>query len=339
MPAPPLSIVIPTHNRADLLRLCLRSVVRHAPPDTEIIVAADGSPGAAVGDEFPGVRLVRLPRRRGFCGAANAGIAAARGEIVELLNDDTEVTAGWAAAALACFADPRVAAVAPLVLVHPASGVALAPRVFHQSATVVRARGAHATPFAKTIIDSAGDGYDRGGFARKLGHGEPLTADHRRREVFGASGSSAFYRRELLLRVGGFPESFGAYFEDVDLAFRLRRAGGVIIFEPGSRVLHHGGSSYGRPNRRLVEQQSCNEERVWWRNLPGRDLVRSLPRHLAVLAAKAARRWREGLLLPWACGRLRAWSEVVADRRHQRQLGRLGPSAALADWHVAPRPW
>jgi GT2 family glycosyltransferase len=156
--------------------------------------------------------------------------------------------------------------------------------------------------------------------------------------VFGASGSSAFYRREILDKVGGFPEQFGAYFEDVDLAFRLQRAGGVVMFEPASRVLHRGGSSYGKSSRRLLEQQSCNEERVWWRNLPGRELIRALPRHLAVLAGKAARRWREGTLLPWACGRSRAWSEIVACRRHERQLDRLGPTFTLAEWHVERIP-
>jgi GT2 family glycosyltransferase len=187
------------------------------------------------------------------------------------------------------------------------------------------------------FIDSAGDGYDPGGFARKLGHGESLTAARlKRREVFGASGSSAFYRRELLLRVGSFPRHFGAYFEDVDLAFRLRRAGGLIVFEPASVVLHRGGSSHGRAGRRLVEQQSCNEERVWWRNLSPRELVRSMPRHAAVLAGKAIRRWGEGTLLPWACGRLRAWSEIGACRRHQEQLARLGPGIAFTKLHVEP---
>src|SRR5262249_59093388 len=123
----------------------------------------------------------------------------------------------------------------------------------------------------------------------------------------GAPG--ALSRGEPPQRAGAFPAHFVAYFEDVDRAFRLRRAGGVIVYEPASRVFHRGGSSYGRPDRRLVEQQSCNEERVFWRNLPGPQLARCLPRHLAVLTGKAVRRWREGTLLAWACGRLRAWSE------------------------------
>src|SRR5207237_7374714 len=108
-----------------ILRACLASVTRHAPPGTEVLVVDDASPGgaasAAAGD-FPGVRALRLPARGGFCAAANAGIRAAAGEVVELLNDDAEATPGWAAAALARFADPAVAAVAPLVLRWPGGG-------------------------------------------------------------------------------------------------------------------------------------------------------------------------------------------------------------------------
>jgi CDP-4-dehydro-6-deoxyglucose reductase len=52
--------------------------------------------------------------------------------------------------------------------------------------------------------------------------------------VFGASACAAFYRREALLAAGGFPEHFGAYFEDVDLSFRLRRLGFEIVYEPAA---------------------------------------------------------------------------------------------------------
>jgi len=296
-----LSIVIPSHSRADLLRRCLASVTRHAPRDTEILVVDDGSPGALVSRaaaDFEGVRVLAPSRRGGFCAAANAGIAAARAPFVEVMNDDTEVTAGWAEAALTHFDDVRVVAVAPLVLQF-------------------RTRDA-------PTVDSAGDDYDLGGIARKRDHGQTVRPGSLAcREVFGASASSAFYRRDALNRVGTFPVSFGAYFEDVDLSFRLRRVG-AIVFEPASTVLHHGGQSYGRVSRRLVEQQSCNEERVYWRNLPGALLRGSLPRHAAVLAAKAARRWQEGCLVPWLVGRIRAWREIPASRRHARGLDALG---------------
>jgi GT2 family glycosyltransferase len=127
--------------------------------------------------------------------------------------------------------------------------------------------------------------------------------------VWGASACAAFYRREALARVGGFPEHFRAYFEDVDLSFRLRRAGYEVAYDAASVVWHRVSSSYGKkPPRRVLEQQSCNEERVFWRNVRGRERLRWLPRHAAVLAAKAVRRFQEGTLLPWLLGRVRALS-------------------------------
>src|SRR5262249_8699922 len=152
---------------------------------------------------------------RGFCSAVNAGIREVGGDVIELLNDDTEVTLGWAEAALARFADPTVAAVTPLVLFGPP--------------------GAHEPP----RLDSAGDRYHAAGVASKRGPGETLWAGLLAPgPVFGASGSSSFFRREALLRVGGPPEEFVAYFDDVDLSFRLHRAGYRVFYEPASRVYH-----------------------------------------------------------------------------------------------------
>jgi GT2 family glycosyltransferase len=296
---PSLSVVIPSHNRPDLLRLCLESVRRHAPRDTEVLVVDDASPDEAVSRvaaEFASVRCLRLPRHSGFCVAANAGINETRADIVELLNDDTEVCSGWAEAALACFEDPAVAAVAPLVLRWPGDG----PR--------------------GPIVDSAGDRYFVGGIAGKRGHGRPLGPLRLcRRQVFGASGSSAFYRRAAFLAVGGFPEDFGAYFEDVDLACRLNRAGWKVVYEPAARVLHRVGASHRRCPR-LLRQQSRNEERVFWRNTPARCLAHAVPLHFAVLLGKAWRRWREGTLTPFLRGRLDVLAEAPAIVRHRRRL-------------------
>ena len=116
---PPLSIVIPSRKRVDLLQLCLRSVRQHAPAGTEILVVDDGSPEAivsATARRYEGVRVLRLEQPRGFCVAANAGLQTASAVVVELLNDDTEVSPGWADAALTHFDDVSIGAVAPLVL-------------------------------------------------------------------------------------------------------------------------------------------------------------------------------------------------------------------------------
>ena len=316
---PLLSIVIPTHYRSNLLRTCLKSLAEHAPDGTEIIVVDDGSHQAsasAVARDFHGVQVLRWARPRGFCAAANAGIRIAQAPVVEMLNDDTEVTAGWAVPALRWFDDLTVAAVAPLVL---------------------RSRskcGVHAE------IDSAGDRYYWGGIAGKRGHGEHLGSKYLEPgRVFGASASSAFYRRDVLMRLGAFPESFGAYFEDVDLAFRLNRAGYRAMYEPASQVYHHGGGSYGTPRRRLLEQQSRNEERVFWRNIPPADWRHAVPRHLAVLAGKAWRRWREGRFIPFLCGRLRLLGEIGALTHHRRILSEMGPDTDPLDWNVDSRYW
>jgi GT2 family glycosyltransferase len=315
-----LSIVIPTHNRADLLRACLQAVARHAPAGSEIIVVDDASPDAAasaVAATF-GVRGVRLDRQRGFAVAANTGIRASRGDIVEMLNDDTEVQPGWADAALRWFDDPTIGAVAPLVLAWPEG----------------------------KIIDSAGDRYYLGGVAGKRGHGITLPSPTGRGvggegfltpcRVFGASAAAGFYRRSALDRVGLFPEAFGSYFEDIDLAFRLNRAGYRAMYEPASRVLHHISASYGRAGRRLIERQSCNEERVFWRNLPTSALRRALPKHLTVLAGKALRRWEEGTLTPWLFGRLRVaweWREILQQRRD------LSGNDDNTEWGIAETFW
>jgi O-antigen biosynthesis protein len=284
-----------------------------------VLVVDDGSPAGAVSRgaaDFAGVRVVRLAEQRGFCAAANAGIRAAAGPVLQLLNDDTEAQPGWAEPALAHFADTAVAAVAPLVLRWPGTG-ATGPR-----------------------IDSAGDRYYLGGIAAKRGRGAVLGPEYLVScRVFGASGSSAFYRRDAVLRAGCFPESFGAYFEDVDLAFRLHRLGGHVVFEPRSRVLHHVSASHGRLQGRLLEQQSRNEERVFWRNVPGRELWRALPLHAAVLAAKALRRWREGTLLPFLRGRLRVLAEVPELLRHRRALAALGPAPRADRWGIERRYW
>lgn len=273
-----------------------------APPQTEIIVVDDGSPEAiisGIAHSFREVRVVRLAKSAGFCVAANQGIRAVRGEIIELLNDDTIVTPGWAEAALAMFASSNVGAVAPLVL-----------------------QGSPDDKY-RIRVDSAGDDYDLGGFARKRGHRGPLTGELLTPcDVFGASASSAFYRRSALQQVGLFPEEFGAYFEDIDLSWRLKHAGYRIVYEPVSRIWHRCGSSYGngRRDRKLVEQQSLNEERVFWRNVPGAEMRWALPRHLAVLAGKTIRRLREGTLLPFLMGRLRALGELRSLLLHRNSF-------------------
>lgn len=317
---PWLSIVIPTYNGRDLLAQCLASIAWHRPLDTtigiEIIVADDGSTdgtAAWLAAEWPSVQVVRRERNAGFVAAANAGMAAARGRFIQLLNNDTEVTDGWVEAGLAPFNDPTVGSVAPLVLVRsdPAR------------------------------VDSAGDAYALFGWPYKRGHGEPTARWAARPPslVFGASGSSAFYRASALAAVGGFDAVFGSYYEDVDLAFRLRWAGFTCAYEPSCQILHEVSASYDHQNPELQRRMARNAELLFWSDLPAGWLALALVPHLGFTLAQALARLAQGRLGPFVRGKLDALA-LIPGLRARRQACRLLARSAVAAPHfpisVAP---
>jgi len=315
---PACSVVIPSYNGRDHLTICLASIDRHRPRTVpiEVIVADDASTDGTSGwlaDAHPDVRSVRLDRNAGFCGAANAGIAAVRGEYVQLLNNDTEVSAGWIEAGLAPFADPRVGSVAPLVLVRS----------------------------DPSRVDSAGDSYAAFGWPSKRGHGQDsaLWSDRAPDRVFGASGSSAFYRTEALRRVGGFDPTFGSYYEDVDLAFRLRWAGYDCAFAPACRVLHDLSASHDHADAALQRRMARNAEVVFWSNLPAAWLAAAFLPHAAFTIAQALWRLVKGRHRPFLAGKidaLRRWPTLRSRRRLRADLARSAATRPRFRLGLAP---
>lgn len=289
-----VSIVIPTYNNRTLLQRCLATVMRHRTADSEVIVVDDGSTDSTaemVRSRWPEVRLLQQPNR-GFCAAANQGLRHSRGTFVELLNNDTEVTAGWLQAALPAFDDPTVASVAPLVRKLP----------------------------YRATIDSAGDQYYWFGMAKKRGEGRPFAPPYDRPvEVFGASASSAFYRREALDKVGGFPEYFGAYLDDIDLGFRLRLAGYRCLFVPDSVVYHWVSRSYAIQSPRMKRQVALNSERVFWTNLTTGQLLMHVAPHLAYVLAQLAYKTVRGDFGPWFAGKCAALAEIPTLLKYRKQ--------------------
>lgn len=312
---PVCSVVIPTYNGRELLARCLASIARHQPSadelPIEIIVADDGSTDGTdemLARAYPEVRLVRLEQNGGFCAAANAGLSAARGRFIQLLNNDTEVAPEWIEAGLAPFGDPGVGAVAPLVLVRS----------------------------DPNRVDSAGDSYALVGWPTKRGHGEPAAVWSERpaEEVFGASGSSAFYRAEALRRTGKFDPLLGSYYEDTDLAFRLRWAGYRCVFAPRCVVYHDISATYNHKSRALQRRMARNAEIVFWANLPAALLAAALIPHLAFVTIQALWRLARGRLGPFAVGKwdaIRAWPEIRARRKRRCQLAQT----ALVGAHFA----
>lgn len=298
---PACSIVIPTYNGRELLARCLASIDRHRPdPVTcpiEVVVVDNGSSDGTsewLRDARPDIRLVRLEPNREFCGAANAGLEAARGEFIQLLNDDTEVTAGWVEAGLSPFADPAVGSVAPLVLVR----------------------------WDQSRVDSAGDSYAWYGWPMKRGHGQPA-ADWSARpieEVFGASGSSAFYRAEAIRRAGTLDMLLRSYYEDIDLAFRLRWAGYRCVYTPRCVIHHDISATNDHKSPALQRRIARNAELVFWWNLPARSLLVAALPHLAFVAMQAGWRLLRGRPGPFLAGKVdavRCWRAIL-DRRRLR---------------------
>lgn len=311
MSVPSLSIVIPTYNGRRLLEICLSSVYLHIPEsiETEVIVSDDGSTdGTAewIAAEFPRVRLIRQERNGGFVAAANAGIGAARGEFVQLLNNDTEVDAGWIESALPHFDDPTVGSVAPLVLVRS----------------------------QRHRVDSAGDSYSFFGWPSKIGHGQEASHWEGRppSDVFGASGSSAFYRAEALRKVGAYDPAFGSYYEDVDLSFRLRWAGYRCVFAPGSRIFHEVSASYRHDRPDLQRRMSRNAEILFWTNLPPRLLALAILPHVSFVVAQAFWRLIRGRLRPFAAGKMDALRSARTFRTRRAERRRIA-SEAIARPH------
>ena len=297
MNPPACSVVIPSYNGRRLLEVCLASIERCRPVgiEIEVIVADDASTddtSAWIEAVHPRVRLVRLEANRGFVGAANAGIAAATGDVVQLLNNDTEVCPGWIEAGLAPFADPRVGSVAPLVRVRS----------------------------DPSRVDSAGDSYAFIGWPCKRGHGQKAVdwAGHASDLVFGASGSSAFYRASALSKVGAYDPAFGSYYEDVDLAFRLRWAGYSCVYTPACQILHEVSASYDHGKPALQRRMARNAEILFWSNLPlGWLLVAAIP-HTAFTVAQGVWRITRGRGIPFWLGKLDALKELPRFRTRRR---------------------
>ena len=296
MPDPVFSIVIPTYNGLRWLRRTLPRLLAYAPEDSEVIVVDDASTDGTMlwlRNFGRRVRVVRRQQNGGFCAAINEGILAARGTVVETLNNDVFVTPGWWRPALEQFEDTAVAAVAPLVL---------------QFGT-------------QTTVDSAGDGWHLCGRAFSHGNRRSLQPKLLRpREVFGVSASAGFFRRSAVLKVGLFPTEFGAYYDDIDLAFRLRHMGYKLLYCPQSVVRHAIHGSYGAArSAERVRQLARNEELVFWRCTPRAALPLAIAQHIVYVLAHAALLWierRQGWAYLW--GRLEAlchWNNIARARR------------------------
>jgi GT2 family glycosyltransferase len=292
-----LSVVIPNWNGLRFLKTCLDALGRQTHSHVEVIVvdnaSADGS-GAFIREQYPHVRLIELPENRGFTGACNAGMAAATGAFVALLNNDTEVDAGWAAAVIAAFErDPQVGMVASKMLLFD----------------------------RRDHIHTAGDYFTVNGVAGNRGVWQRDEGQFDREEyVFSACGGSSAYRRTMLDQIGLLDDDYFFLLEDVDLGWRAQLAGWRCLYTPHAVVYHHlsatgGGvtaSYYDGRNRILLLMK--NLPAALWRKY-GWLIVRA---QLAS-AFSALRAWRGEAARARLRGMLAGMGMIVPAWRKRRQ--------------------
>jgi GT2 family glycosyltransferase len=312
-----VSAVVVAYNEPATVIGCLRSVeaslARLDEPSELVVVLNRGS------DEFreevrpssPDAVVVEPPDNLGFAGGVSAGIDAAAGEWIALVNDD-------------CVVDERA---------------------FEEFLAVGRSDAgigsvAGQVRFARRpqLINSAGLEIDRLGVAYERLLGAPADdAFTEPVEVFGPSGAFALYRRAMLDAAGGFDATFFAYLEDADLAWRARMLGWRCVYAPRAVAMHEHSPALGHGSRAKHFLVGRNRVRMIAKNATAAELRR---RWLAMIAYDCAYvgfvAVTSGTLAPLR-GRLRGLREWRAFRARAAGYRRAVPLAPPSGLRAAVR--
>ena len=212
---PLVSVIIPNWNGAQHLPDCLESLRRQTYAPLEVLVVDNGSEDgslALLAADFPEVRTLALCQNRGFAGACNAGMSAASGDLLVLLNNDTEADSHWITEVVAAFDR------------HPEAGIVASKMLLFDR---------------RDTFHTTGDFYRLDGVPGNRGVWQKDRGQYDEEEwVFSANGGSAAYRRGLLEQVGLLDEDFFYSCEDVDLAWRAQLAGWRCVYAPRAVVYH-----------------------------------------------------------------------------------------------------
>ena len=248
-PSVSASILIVAYQSGPDLARCLTALDRQTYRDFEVILVDNASTDGAV-DALPGYPWLTVDRadtNLGFAAANNRAAAAAHGRYLVTLNPDAFADPGWLEALVAA-ADR-----------HP------------EAASIASVQLLDSDP---DLLDGLGDCYAPWGAAWRGGKGR-LAVPVAEGSVLGPCAAAALYRREAFEAVGGFCERFFCYYEDVDLALRLRRAGWSSVVSPWAIVRHVGSGS--APSEFVLFHATRNRIWAYFRNMPGPVIALFLP--------------------------------------------------------------
>jgi GT2 family glycosyltransferase len=223
---PPVSVIIPTKDAPDLLERCLRSISeKTSHSDFEVILIDNNTTNERsleITREYP-VRRIEFPDPFNFSRANNQAVAAARGDFVVFLNNDTEiVTPDWLQYLLYYAEQPDVGAAGALLIYED--------RTVQHAGVAIGMRG-------------TADHLMRGFPIESEGYAGSLTCA---REVSALTGACLMIRKSLFEEIGQFNEHFFTAYQDVDLCLRLRQRGLRLICTPQAVVVHHESVSRKR---------------------------------------------------------------------------------------------
>lgn len=227
------AVVILNYNGEKFLREFLPVVLQHT-TDAHVIVADNGSTDLSTDilkQKFPAVELIQLNNNYGFCGGYNRALKQVEAEYYVLLNSDVEVTAGWLTPLISLLdQQPDIAAVQPKIL------------AYNKKDTFEYAGAAGG------FIDTLGYPFCRG---RVFDETERDSGQYNdTREIFWATGACLVIRAHVYHDLKGLDEDFFAHMEEIDLCWKVQRAGYKVFYCGESKVYHVGAGTLSRSNPR-----------------------------------------------------------------------------------------
>lgn len=306
------SVVIPCHDGADDTQACLRALsAQRDAGEIEVVLVDNGSKdrGAlqAAALAFPRVRLLRLEHNLGFAAGTNHGLAAARGDVLVVLNNDTMPAPSMLARMRRGLeATPKPTMVAPVSnYVKGSALLAVGPR--------------GQTEAGRAALDDELEGACGGQL----------------QDIDTLSGLCLMFERSLLAEHGGFDADFGlGNYEDDDLALRVRRAGGRLVIARDAFLHHWGSRTFAAlgidyqaqmARNRQVMQRKWQDDPAWGALTAAGEGALERAGELAARALVAHPRWPEGHLLLAKAATARA--EYGAACEHAEHYLRVCPTS------------